>query len=112
MGLPDDHGESDLHSGLLARLKTFLTELGRDFCFIGSEFPLQVIVESIREKAAQFDELVEEAQTTITLLQGHRAALISAAVTGQIDARGVVAAKRTDAIELIATQARLAGAEA
>ncbi|MSU49570.1 MAG: DUF1016 domain-containing protein [Opitutus sp.] len=36
------HSEADLHRGLVARLKDFLIELGRDFCFIGSEYPLQV----------------------------------------------------------------------
>lgn len=40
--LPTAHLESDLQRGLLARLKQFLLELGRDFCFIGSEYPLQV----------------------------------------------------------------------
>jgi predicted nuclease of restriction endonuclease-like (RecB) superfamily len=42
LGLPDGHSESDLHQGLLARLKQFLMELGRDFCFVGSEYPVQV----------------------------------------------------------------------
>ena len=42
LGLPDSHAEADLHQGLLARLKDFLIELGRDFCFVGSEYPLQV----------------------------------------------------------------------
>nr|WP_180202732.1 PDDEXK nuclease domain-containing protein [Pseudomonas sp. SbOxS1]NYU02247.1 DUF1016 domain-containing protein [Pseudomonas sp. SbOxS1] len=42
LGLPGAHGETDLHRGLLARLKEFLIELGRDFCFVGSEYPLQV----------------------------------------------------------------------
>ncbi|PZW91726.1 uncharacterized protein DUF1016 [Pseudomonas sp. 478] len=42
LDLPSDHGETDLHKGLLARLKDFLIELGRDFCFVGSERPLQV----------------------------------------------------------------------
>ena len=36
------HSESDLHSGLLRNLGQFITELGRDFCFIGSEYPVQV----------------------------------------------------------------------
>lgn len=36
------HGEVDLHHGLLAYLKDFLLELGRDFCFVGTEYPLQV----------------------------------------------------------------------
>lgn len=42
LNLPDDHSEADLHRGLLARLKAFLIELGRDFCFVGSEYPVQV----------------------------------------------------------------------
>lgn len=42
LDLPASHAEADLHHGLLARLKDFLIELGRDFCFVGSEYPLQV----------------------------------------------------------------------
>lgn len=42
LGLRGGHVESDLHRGLLLRLKDFLIELGRDFCFVGSEFPIQV----------------------------------------------------------------------
>ncbi len=42
LDLHEGHDESDLHCGLLHRLKEFLIELGRDFCFVGSEFPLQV----------------------------------------------------------------------
>ena len=42
LDLPSGHAESDLHQGLLVRLKDFLIELGRDFCFVGSEYPLQV----------------------------------------------------------------------
>ena len=42
LGLPQDHSEADLHSGLLRDLGRFITELGRDFCFIGSEYPIQV----------------------------------------------------------------------
>jgi predicted nuclease of restriction endonuclease-like (RecB) superfamily len=42
LGLQGDHSESDLHQGLLAKLKAFLGELGRDFCFVGSQFPVQV----------------------------------------------------------------------
>ena len=40
--LPREHSESDLHHGLVHRLKDFLIELGRDFCFVGSEYPVQV----------------------------------------------------------------------
>ena len=40
--LPDGHREADLHQSLLHNLRRFLSEMGRDFCFIGSEVPLQV----------------------------------------------------------------------
>ncbi|MGF7183237.1 PDDEXK nuclease domain-containing protein [Tunturiibacter psychrotolerans] len=42
LGLPQTHAEADLHRGLLDKLKDFLIELGRDFCFVASEYPLQV----------------------------------------------------------------------
>ena len=42
LGLPAGHSEADLHQSLLFQLRDFLIELGRDFCFIGTEFPLQV----------------------------------------------------------------------
>lgn len=42
LDLPEAHSEGDLHRGLLRHLGRFLTELGRDFCYIGSEYPLQV----------------------------------------------------------------------
>lgn len=42
LGISADHSESDLHGALLRNLGRFLTELGREFCFVGSQFPLQV----------------------------------------------------------------------
>jgi predicted nuclease of restriction endonuclease-like (RecB) superfamily len=42
LDLPERHSEKDLQRGLIAHLKDFLLELGRDFCFVGSEFPLKV----------------------------------------------------------------------
>ena len=42
LDLPPAHAEADLHRALLIKLKDFLIELGRDFCFVGSEYPLQV----------------------------------------------------------------------
>ncbi|KTC92646.1 protein of uncharacterised function DUF1016 [Legionella cincinnatiensis] len=42
LGLQDDHEEIDLHRALLKKLKNFLIELGKDFCFVGTEYPLQV----------------------------------------------------------------------
>ena len=40
--LPEDHREADLHQSLIENMRRFLAELGRDFCFVGSEVPLQV----------------------------------------------------------------------
>jgi len=40
--LPGEHQGSDLQSQLVASLRDFLIEFGRDFCFIRSEFPVQV----------------------------------------------------------------------
>ena len=42
LNLPDEHTEADLHRGLVLQLRDFLIELGRDFCFVGSEYPVQV----------------------------------------------------------------------
>lgn len=40
--LPEPHHEADLHKSLVRNLRHFLAELGRDFCFVGSEVLLQV----------------------------------------------------------------------
>ena len=42
LALPSEHSEADLHQSLLRNLGRFLAELGRDFCYIGSEYPVQV----------------------------------------------------------------------
>ncbi|MBN1204214.1 MAG: DUF1016 family protein [Myxococcaceae bacterium] len=42
LALPDGHSEADLHGALLRHLGSFLAELGRDFCFVGSQYPVQV----------------------------------------------------------------------
>ncbi|MGE6756368.1 PDDEXK nuclease domain-containing protein [Corallococcus interemptor] len=42
LGLAAEHSEADLHDALLRNLGRFLTELGRDFCFVGSQYPVQV----------------------------------------------------------------------
>ena len=42
LALPDPHSEADLHRALLQNLGRFLTELGPDFCYIASEYPVQV----------------------------------------------------------------------
>ena len=59
------------------------------------EIPLPPLIEQaeivahIRDTAARFDALIAEAGIAIALLQERRSALISAAVTGQIDVRGL-----------------------
>jgi predicted nuclease of restriction endonuclease-like (RecB) superfamily len=40
--LPTEHSEADLERALVEKLRQFLIELGRDFCFVGSQYPLQV----------------------------------------------------------------------
>jgi predicted nuclease of restriction endonuclease-like (RecB) superfamily len=42
LNLPDDHDEAELQRALIADLRRFLIELGRDFCFVGEQYPLQV----------------------------------------------------------------------
>ena len=42
LALPDPHSEADLHQALLQNLSRFLTELGPDFCYIASEYLVQV----------------------------------------------------------------------
>jgi predicted nuclease of restriction endonuclease-like (RecB) superfamily len=42
LDLTDGHSEADLHGALLQNLGRFITELGRDFCFVGSQYPVQV----------------------------------------------------------------------
>ena len=48
------------------------------------------IASLLDQETAKLDTLMAEAQSAITLLQERRTALISAAVTGQIDVRGLV----------------------
>ena len=48
------------------------------------------IVEFLEGETAKFDVLSTEAERAIALLKERRAALISAAVTGKIDVRGLV----------------------
>ncbi|WP_218002182.1 PDDEXK nuclease domain-containing protein [Variovorax paradoxus] len=42
LALPDPHSEAELDRGQLMNLRRFLTELGQDFCYIASEYPVQV----------------------------------------------------------------------
>jgi predicted nuclease of restriction endonuclease-like (RecB) superfamily len=40
--LPDQHNETDLQKALVAQMKKFILELGRDFLFMGEEYRIQV----------------------------------------------------------------------
>jgi predicted nuclease of restriction endonuclease-like (RecB) superfamily len=42
LDLPPGHSEEDLQKALVEQLRRFLIELGRDFCFVGSRYQLQV----------------------------------------------------------------------
>ena len=42
LNLPKEHTETDLQMALIARMKDFVLELGKDFLFVGQEYRLQV----------------------------------------------------------------------
>ena len=42
LSLPERHNERQLHKGLLEHMKQFVLELGKDFLYVDSEFPVQV----------------------------------------------------------------------
>ena len=42
LDLPDVHSEADLQKALIAALRNFILELGRDFCFVGEQYLVQV----------------------------------------------------------------------
>ncbi|MDR4521455.1 MAG: restriction endonuclease subunit S [Nitrosomonas sp.] len=56
-------------------------------------FEQSVVATFLDRETTKIDELIAEAQRAIELLKERRAALISAAVTGKIDVRGLVADK-------------------
>ncbi len=54
------------------------------------------IADAITKRTREIDELIAESNTAIVLLQERRTALISAAVTGKIDVRGLQASAREE----------------
>lgn len=42
LGLPQKHSEKRLQNSILENMKDFIAELGKDFLFIGQEYPLQI----------------------------------------------------------------------
>jgi type I restriction enzyme, S subunit len=57
----------------------------------------EAIVQHVKLLAGRYDELTREAEAAIELLHERRAALISAAVTGKIDVRGLAPSVKEDA---------------
>ena len=47
LGLPKIHSEDDLQKALIDSLKDFIPEIGKDFCFMGQEYKLQVGVSDL-----------------------------------------------------------------
>ena len=86
-----------MSTGCQSRLETLATgstalgikasKLGMIECLAPPVGEQDSIVEFVRWETRQLDNLVNEAQQAIDLLQERRTALISAAVTGQIDVR-------------------------
>ena len=69
------------------------THLSRLFVAFPPSDEQQTITAFLDRETAKLDTLTAEAKNAITLLQERRTALISAAVTGKIDVRGLVSAK-------------------
>ncbi|OAV63336.1 hypothetical protein Barb6XT_03180 [Bacteroidales bacterium Barb6XT] len=42
LGLSQKHAEKKLQRSILENMKEFVLEMGKDFLFVGSEYPLQV----------------------------------------------------------------------
>ena len=42
LNLPESHSEKSLQQGLVQQMKKFILDLGKDFIFMGEEYPLQV----------------------------------------------------------------------
>jgi len=59
------------------------------FCVVPTINEQMGIVQYLESRCSDFDALITEAQRAIDLLQERRTALISAAVTGKIDVRGL-----------------------
>ena len=82
----NETSQMNLSTGIIQKFKLSIPPLDEQ---------TQIVLYLDRE-AAMIDVLLIEAQHAIDLLQERRTALISAAVTGQIDVRGAVAALALD----------------
>ena len=80
-------GQIDLQKMRAAQPHLNAEELGSCFFLLPPAKEQDTIVQFLAAELAKFDTLTAEAQRAIDLLQERRTALISAAVTGQIDVR-------------------------
>jgi len=77
--------------GNQATIEHLTAEALRRYRFAFPPFHEQVAIAAhLDDQTAKFDTLIAEAQHAIELLKEHRSALISAAITGKIDVRGLV----------------------
>lgn len=79
----NETSQMNLSSGIISKIKVLLPPIREQL----------EIVAYLKEQIVILDFLSTEAKTTINLLQERRTALISAAVTGKIDVRGLVSDK-------------------
>lgn len=78
------------HVGYSAQPGIYLGDAGGLKLPIPSVVAQQDIIASLDRECGQLSNLVKEAKSAVSLLQERRSALISAAVTGKIDVRGLV----------------------
>jgi type I restriction enzyme S subunit len=84
--------QSQLHTRGATNQDLGLTRMVKIWLALPPPAEQSAIVAHLDDQAAKFDTLIAEAQRAIGLLKEHRSALISAAVTGKIDVRGLVPA--------------------
>lgn len=86
-------GQLDLEKLRAAQPHLNAEELGASFVLLPPKMEQLAIVCFLQNATSKLDLLMAEAESAVALLQERRAALISAAVTGKIDVRGLVAVK-------------------
>lgn len=84
--------QSQLHTRGATNQDLGLTRMVKIWLALPPPTEQVAIVAYLDDQTAKFDSLVAEAQRAIELLKEHRSALISAAITGKIDVRGLVPA--------------------
>jgi restriction endonuclease S subunit len=81
-----------LEGGAKSTVDSLRMPLFMNFAFaVPPEYEQEEIIDFLDRETSKIYNLIDEAQTAITLLQERRTALISAAVTGKIDVRGLTA---------------------